>query len=83
LTGSVDMRAPKGKTGLLLIDPTDLRIVDSGSGTGALDGSAGDGTVNGGDANAANNTVSRGLLESLASWKPPARSRSRTWPRST
>ncbi len=66
LTGSVDMRAPKGKTGLLLIDPTDLRIVDSGSGSGALDGSAGDGTVNGGDANAANNTVSRGLLESLA-----------------
>lgn len=66
LTGSVDMRAPKGKTGLLLIDPTDLRIVDSGSGSGALDGSAGDGTINGGDANAANNTVSRGLLESLA-----------------
>ncbi|MCD0497359.1 filamentous hemagglutinin N-terminal domain-containing protein [Achromobacter sp. MY14] len=66
LTGSVDMRAPKGKTGLLLIDPTDLRIVDSGNGSGALDGSAGDGTVNGGDANAANNTVSRGLLESLA-----------------
>ena len=66
LTGSVDMRAPKGKTGLLLIDPTDLRIVDSGSGSGALDGNAGDGTVNGGDANAANNTVSRGLLESLA-----------------
>ena len=66
LTGSVDMRAPKGKTGLLLIDPTDLRIVDSGSGSGALDGSAGDGTVNGSDANAANNTVSRGLLESLA-----------------
>jgi filamentous hemagglutinin family protein len=66
LTGSVDMRAPKGKTGLLLIDPTDLRIVDSGNGSGALDGSAGDGTINGGDANAANNTVSRGLLESLA-----------------
>ncbi|MDH0737390.1 filamentous hemagglutinin N-terminal domain-containing protein [Achromobacter spanius] len=66
LTGSVDMRASKGKTGLLLIDPTDLRIVDSGSGSGALDGSAGDGTVNGSDANTANNTVSRGLLESLA-----------------
>ncbi|MGV2861852.1 filamentous hemagglutinin N-terminal domain-containing protein [Achromobacter sp. AGC39] len=66
LTGSVDMRAPKGKTGLLLIDPTDLRIVDSGNGSGALDGSAGDGTLNSGDANAANNTVSRGLLESLA-----------------
>ena len=66
LTGSVDMRAPKGKTGLLLIDPTDLRIVDSNAGSGALDGNAGDGTVNGGDANAANNTVSRGLLESLA-----------------
>lgn len=64
LTGSADLRAPKGKTGLLLIDPTDLRIIDAGA--GALDGSAGDGTINGGDANAATNTVSRGLLESLA-----------------
>ena len=65
LTGSADLRAPKGKTGLLLIDPTDLRIVDSGSG-GSQDGNGGDGTINSGDANAANNTVSRGLLESLA-----------------
>lgn len=66
LTGSADLRAPKGKTGLLLIDPTDLRIVDSGNGGGSQDGAAGDGTINGGDANTANNTVSRGLLESLA-----------------
>lgn len=66
LTGSADLRAPKGKTGLLLIDPTDLRIVDSGNGSGSQDGAAGDGTINGGDANTANNTVSRGLLESLA-----------------
>ncbi|MBR8656315.1 filamentous hemagglutinin N-terminal domain-containing protein, partial [Achromobacter sp. Marseille-Q0513] len=66
LTGSADLRAPKGKTGLLLIDPTDLRIVDSANGTGSQDGNAADGTVNGGDANTANNTVSRGLLESLA-----------------
>ncbi|MFP3743502.1 filamentous hemagglutinin N-terminal domain-containing protein [Achromobacter sp. SIMBA_011] len=66
LTGSADLRAPKGKTGLLLIDPTDLRIVDSASGGGSQDGAAGDGTINGGDANTANNTVSRGLLESLA-----------------
>ncbi|MFY1940699.1 filamentous hemagglutinin N-terminal domain-containing protein [Achromobacter xylosoxidans] len=66
LTGSADLRAPQGKTGLLLIDPTDLRIVDSASGGGSQDGAAGDGTINGGDANTANNTVSRGLLESLA-----------------
>ncbi len=66
LTGSADLRAPKGKTGLLLIDPTDLRIVDSGSGGGSQDGAAGDGVINGGDANTADNTVSRGLLESLA-----------------
>lgn len=66
LTGSADLRAPKGKTGLLLIDPTDLRIVDSASGGGSQDGAAGDGTINGGDANTADNTVSRGLLESLA-----------------
>ncbi|CAB3937808.1 filamentous hemagglutinin N-terminal domain-containing protein [Achromobacter insolitus] len=65
LTGTADLRAPKGKTGLLLIDPTDLRIVDAATG-GSQDGNAGDGTINGGDANAANNTVSRGLLESLA-----------------
>ncbi|WP_144641135.1 filamentous hemagglutinin N-terminal domain-containing protein, partial [Bordetella genomosp. 13] len=63
LTGKADLRAPKGKTGLLLIDPTDLKIVD---GTGDQDGAAGDGTINHGDANTADNTVSRQLLESLA-----------------
>lgn len=33
LTGSADLRAPKGKTGLLLIDPTTLTIVDAESST--------------------------------------------------
>ena len=69
LTGSVDLRAPKGQTGTLLLDPTDLRITDTASG-GSQDGNAGDGTVGRGDANqgagATLNTVSRGLLEGMA-----------------
>ncbi len=64
LTGTADLRAPKGKTGLLLIDPTDLRIVNTSPGD--QDGAASDGTINAADPNTANNTVSRGLLESLA-----------------
>jgi len=69
LTGSVDLRAPQGQTGTLLLDPTDLRITDTASG-GSQDGNAGDGTVAAGDGNqgsgAALNTVSRGLLEGMA-----------------
>ena len=69
LTGNVDLRATQGKTGALLIDPTDLRIVDTASG-GSQDGNAGDGTVASGDADqgagATLNTVSRGLLEGMA-----------------
>ncbi|HEX3139619.1 MAG TPA: filamentous hemagglutinin N-terminal domain-containing protein, partial [Rhizobacter sp.] len=69
LTGNVDLRAPQGKTGLLLLDPTDLRITDTAAG-GSQDGNAADASVASGDANqgAGNtlNTVSRGLLEGLA-----------------
>lgn len=69
LTGSVDLRAPKGATGQLLLDPTDLRITDSPSG-GSQDGNAGDGQVAAGDPNQGAddtlNTISRGLLESMA-----------------
>jgi filamentous hemagglutinin family protein len=69
LTGSVDLRAPKGQTGTLLLDPTDLRITDTASG-GSQDGNATDGSVASGDANqgsgATLNTVSRGLLEGMA-----------------
>ena len=69
LTGSVDLRAAQGRTGTLLIDPTDLRITDTASG-GSQDGNAGDGSVAAGDANQGSggtlNTVSRGLLESMA-----------------
>jgi filamentous hemagglutinin family protein len=69
LGGHVDLRAPHGKTGLLLLDPTDLRITDSASG-GSQDGNAGDGSVAAGDASQGSgstlNTVSRGLLEGLA-----------------
>ncbi|MFZ2987343.1 beta strand repeat-containing protein, partial [Ideonella sp.] len=69
LTGTVALKAPHGQTGLLLLDPTDLRITDSASG-GSQDGNAGDNTVGAGDANQGSgsslNTVSRGLLESLS-----------------
>ena len=69
LTGGVDLRAPQGHTGTLLLDPTDLRITDTASG-GSQDGNAGDGTVAAGDGNqgsgATLNTVSRGLLEGMA-----------------
>jgi filamentous hemagglutinin family protein len=69
LTGNVDLRAPKGQTGTLLLDPTDLRITDTASG-GSQDGNAGDGTVAAGDANQGSgttlNTMSRGLLEGMA-----------------
>lgn len=69
ITGDVDLRADKGQTGTFLIDPTDLRITDSASG-GTQDGNASDGSVAAGDGNqgagATLNTISRGLLESLA-----------------
>lgn len=66
LTGTADLRAPKGKTGLLLIDPTTLTIIDANIDGGDQDGNAGSGTLNANAGNTANNTVSRGLLESLA-----------------
>ncbi|MES2887743.1 MAG: filamentous hemagglutinin N-terminal domain-containing protein [Pseudomonadota bacterium] len=69
LTGDVNLGADKGRTGTLLIDPTDLRITDTAAG-GTQNANASDGTVQAGDANqgagATLNTVSRGLLESLS-----------------
>ena len=69
LSGAVDLRATHGQTGLLLLDPTDLRITDAASG-GSQDGNATDTSVAAGDANQGSgstlNTVSRGLLESLS-----------------
>ncbi|MES2717334.1 MAG: filamentous hemagglutinin N-terminal domain-containing protein [Pseudomonadota bacterium] len=69
LTGTADLRAPQGRTGQLLLDPTDLRITDAASG-GSQDGNATDASVAAGDANQGAggtlNTVSRGLLESLS-----------------
>lgn len=63
LTGSADMRAPQGKTGTLLIDPTTLKIV-SGSG-GTQDTAGNDGTISAGDSDSGANTISQSLLESL------------------
>ncbi len=69
ISGDVDLRADKGRTGTFLIDPTDLRITDAASG-GTQDGNASDGSVGPADPNqgAGNtlNTISRGLLESLS-----------------
>jgi filamentous hemagglutinin family protein len=69
LAGSVDLRAPQGRTGELLLDPTSLRITDTPSG-GSQSGNAGDGSIGASDADqgagATLNTVSRGTLEALS-----------------
>ncbi|NGM86771.1 filamentous hemagglutinin N-terminal domain-containing protein [Parapusillimonas sp. SGNA-6] len=65
LTGSADLRAPKGKTGLLLIDPETLTITDDDEGVGDQDVAAGSGTLGPDAPNIGGNTISRGLLESL------------------
>src|SRR6202012_1869142 len=38
-SGLTDARAPGGRTGDLLLDPSSINIVDGGTGTGAIDGS--------------------------------------------
>jgi len=65
LSGSVDLNAPHGATGNLLLDPATLTIVDSGAGTAQQDAAAGDGVIAAGDANTPDNTLSRGTLEAL------------------
>ncbi|WP_428246136.1 filamentous hemagglutinin N-terminal domain-containing protein [Ferrovibrio sp.] len=63
LTGSADLRAPKGETGTLLIDPTTLKIV-SGSG-GTQDTAGNDGNIAAGDSDSGANTISQAVLEGL------------------
>ena len=67
ISGSVDLHAPRGATGNLLIDPTTLTIIDAVATSGDQDGAAGDGTIIAGDANVGSNTISRGTLEALSS----------------
>ncbi len=62
LTGSADLRAPKGETGTLLIDPTTLKII---SGSGTQDTAGNDGNIAAGDTDAGANTISQTVLEGL------------------
>ncbi len=57
-TGAVDLRAPKGKTGNLLLDPGTIAIDNSG----ADDGSVGSGSI---DAGGADLSISHGKIETL------------------
>ncbi len=66
LSGSVDLTAPIGATGELLIDPSTLTIIDAVAGSGQQDAAAGDSTIAAGDGNIADNTISRGTLEALS-----------------
>ncbi|MFH2087618.1 MAG: filamentous hemagglutinin N-terminal domain-containing protein, partial [Pseudomonadota bacterium] len=66
--GSVSTKATNGRQGSLLLDPTDLTISDTASGTGSLDtqfDTTTPGTIAFGDGGAAD-TVSAGALELLA-----------------
>jgi len=64
--GEVSTRAPNGEMGMLLLDPTDIDIVD-GAGPAADDAEVtGDGVILGGDGGAVTFTISEGALEGMA-----------------
>ena len=65
LTGRIDVSAPHGTLGSILLDPTNLTIVSGASGSGDQDGNAASGTILAGGADTTNDTVSNGELESL------------------
>ena len=65
LTGGVDVSAPRGALGTLLLDPTDLSIVAGAAGTGALDTTLGGaGQIVYGD-NVGANTITNGEINAL------------------
>ncbi len=68
LTGEVDLSAPKGMSGVFLLDPETLRIV--GPSGGSQNTAAGDGVVSVGDVDLGSdsniNTISRSVLEGIA-----------------
>ena len=69
LTGSIDVTAPLGNIGTILLDPTDLFVVNGTAGAGGLDGSFSGGTL----ASSVNNpgtltnNVSNGEIQQLGS----------------
>lgn len=66
--GATDLRAARGKSGTLLLDPTFVLVTDGIAGSGDQDAAlvTGSGTINAGDPDTAFNTVSWGQIAALA-----------------
>ena len=67
LTGAIDVSAPLGSLGTILLDPTNLTIIAGNSGSGDQDAAliAGSGTVAYNAADTTNDQVSNGAIQSL------------------
>jgi hypothetical protein len=67
ITGSIDLAAPLGNLGTILLDPTFLDVIQGSAGSGSLDASFSGGMLAAGAANIPPNTVSNGEIQLLGS----------------